>query len=240
VGAAREGMPTAEAWEARAAEWATWARTPGNDPFYELLNLPAFLALLPPAGRLTVDVGCGEGRLGRTLTDTGHTVIGVDSSPTLAGLARAAGGLREVLDAPADSIPLADASADLIVAFMTLQDMDEIEAPLEEAARVLGPGGVLCAAVPHPFTEMSRAREGDQDYFSAHRYADVIEHDGAAMTFESWRRPLSAYSAALERSGFGIESIREPIPDDAALAAVPRLAKWRTQPIFLHLRASLP
>ncbi len=240
MAAAPTSRPTVEAWEARAAEWATWARTPGNDPFYELLNLPAFLTLLPPAGRLTVDVGCGEGRLGRTLAERGHKVVGVDSSPTLAGLARTAGGLHEVLDARADAIPLADASADLIVAFMTLQDMDEIEAPLDEAARVLGRGGVLCAAVPHPFAEMSRARPGDGDYFSAHRYADVIEHDGAAMTFESWRRPLSAYSGALERSGFRIESIREPIPNEAALRAVPRLAKWRTQAVFLHLRASLP
>lgn len=232
--------PTAEAWEARAGEWAAWARTPGNDPFYELLNLPAFLSLLPAPGRLTVDVGCGEGRLSRVLAEGGHTVVGVDSSPTLAALARAAGGLREVLDAPADSIPLADGCADLVIAFMTLQDMDEIDGPLAEAARLLGPAGVLCAAAPHPFAEMSRARPGDDDYFRAHRYADAIERDGIAMTFESWRRPLSAYADALERAGFRIEAIREPVPDDGAIAAVPRLVKWRTQPVFLHVRASLP
>jgi SAM-dependent methyltransferase len=231
--------PTAEAWEAHAEEWARWARTPGHDHHYEHLNLPAFLALLPAAGRLTVDVGCGEGRLGRALADRGHAVIGVDSSLTLARLARAAGGYREVLDAPAHAIPLPAACAELVVAFMTLQDMDELEGPLSEAARLLAPGGCLCAAVPHPFAELLRGRAGDEDYFSAHRYVDVLERGGVAMSFESWRRPLSAYADALEQAGFTIEAIREPVPDDAALALAPELARWRRQPVFLHLRASL-
>lgn len=231
--------PTAQAWEAHAQAWASWARTPGHDYHYELFNLPAFIALLPPPGRLTIDLGCGEGRLGRALAAIGHTVVGVDSSPTLAALARAAGGYREVLEQAADSISLPDASADLLVAFMSLHDMDELDGPVCEAARVLEPGGRLCAAVPHPFAEASRERTGDGDYFAAHRYVDILERDGVRMTFESWRHPLSAYALALERAGFLIEAIREPRPDAAAIAAAPDLAKWRTQPIFLHLSALL-
>jgi len=232
--------PTSEAWEAHAQAWARWARTPGHDHHYEHLNLPAFLGLLPGPGHLTLDIGCGEGRLGRALADRGHLVVGVDSSPTLARLAREAGGYREVLDGPADSIALPDECADLVVAFMTLQDMDEIEAPVREAARLLSPAGRLCLAVPHPFAETSRARAGDSDYFTAHRYLDILERDGVSMTFESWRHPLSAYASALEHGGFLIESIREPVPDETALAAAPELARWREQPIFMHIRAVLP
>lgn len=231
--------PTVEAWEEHAQAWANWCRAPGHDFHYEHLNLPAFMRLLPAPGRLTIDAGCGEGRLGRALAEHGHTLIGVDSSPTLAGLARAAGGYREVLDASADSIPLPDDCADLFVAFMTLQDMDDLGAPIREAARVLEPGGRCCLAVPHPFTEMTRARPGDDDYFAAHRYVDILERGGLCMTFEGWRHPLSAYVLALEQAGFLVESIREPVPDDAALAAAPELAKWREQPIFLHIRALL-
>jgi hypothetical protein len=36
-----------------------------------------------------------------------------------------------------------------------------------------------------------------------------------------------------------IEALREPVPDEAALAAAPSLVKWREQPIFLHVRARL-
>lgn len=144
-----------------------------------------------------------------------------------------------MLEGPADSIALPDECADLVMAFMTLHDMDELAAPVREAARLLERGGRLCLAVPHPFAEMSRNRPGDRDYFMAYRYVDVLERDGVTMTFESWRRPLCAYTTALAQAGFLIESLREPVPDDTGLAAAPELAKWREQPIFLHIRAVL-
>ncbi len=53
-----------ERWEDEAEAWARWARTPGHDAWHWRLNWPAFLELLPPAGRLTLDLGCGEGRGG--------------------------------------------------------------------------------------------------------------------------------------------------------------------------------
>jgi SAM-dependent methyltransferase len=229
--------PTAAAWEAHADAWAAWARTPGVDVHYELFNLPAFLDLLPPPGRLTVDVGCGEGRLGRTLAARGHAVAGVDSSPTLTRLAREAGGHREVLQAPAASIPLPDDAADLVTMFMSLHDMDDLAAAVREAARLLAPGGCLCLAVPHPFVEMERARGADDSYFEPHRYTDVVERGGVPVTFESWRRPLSAYADALTAAGLAIDALREPAPGPAAVASAPELAKWRLRPIFLHIRA---
>ena len=229
--------PTFEAWEAHAEGWIRWARTPGHDYHYEQLNLPAFLDLLPPAGQLTVDVGCGEGRLGRVLADRGHAVVGVDSSPTLVSVARDAGGYREVLETKADSTPLPDACADLVTAFMSLHDMDDLAGAIAEAARVLVRSGRLCFAVPHPFAEMARARSGTSSYYSPERYVDVIERGGVSATFESWRRPLSADTSALQRTGFVIEAMTEPVPSEEALAAEPALAKWREQPIFLHVRA---
>jgi SAM-dependent methyltransferase len=232
--------PTSQAWETHADAWERWTRTPGLDYCYDLLNLPAFLALVPPPGRLTIDIGCGEGRLGRALAERGHEVLGVDSSPTLAQLARESGGYREVLEASAESIPLPDACADVAVAFMTLHDMDDLTAPVREAARLLQPGGRLCVAVPHPFAELAREHAGDSDYFTAHRYVESVEREDVAMTFVSWRHPLSAYTRALERAGFLVESIREPRPDAAALAAAPGLAYWCTHALFLHLRALLP
>jgi SAM-dependent methyltransferase len=81
-----------EEWENNARDWIKWARTPGHDVYYWRLNLPRFLELLPPPGRLTIDVGCGEGRLGRELTHRGHLVVDVDGSPTLALHIRAVKG----------------------------------------------------------------------------------------------------------------------------------------------------
>jgi hypothetical protein len=118
--------------------------------------------------------------------------------------------------------------------------MDDLAGPIAESARLLRAGGRMCLAVPHPFAEMARKRDGAPGYFTPHRYADVVERDGISMTFESWRRPLSAYTEALERAGFSIEAMREPTPGAAALVAAPELARWREQPLFLHIRALHP
>jgi hypothetical protein len=86
---------------------------------------------------------------------------------------------------------------------------------------------------------MARERPDAPGYYTPHRYVDLVERDGVTMTFESWRRPLSAYTQALERTGFVIEAMREPVPDEASLAAAPALVKWCEQPLFLQVRALL-
>ena len=81
---------TRAAWEQQAAGWIEWARSPELDHTFWGFNLPALLRLVPPPGRLTVDVGCGEGRVARELIRRGHTVVGVEGSEALAAAARAA------------------------------------------------------------------------------------------------------------------------------------------------------
>ena len=56
---------------------------------FERCNLPGLTDLLPRPGRCTVEVGCGEGRVGDFLRSSGHNVVACDGS---LGLARHAGG----------------------------------------------------------------------------------------------------------------------------------------------------
>ena len=82
------GATLRDAWEDEAARWIAWARSPGTDHFFWRFSLPALLDLTPAPGRLTVDMGCGEGRVGRELIARGHRVVGIEGSPTLAQAAR--------------------------------------------------------------------------------------------------------------------------------------------------------
>jgi hypothetical protein len=50
-------------WEEQATRWARWAREPDFDIYWQV-HRDAFLRLVPAAGRLTLDLGCGEGRPG--------------------------------------------------------------------------------------------------------------------------------------------------------------------------------
>jgi SAM-dependent methyltransferase len=160
---------------------------------------------------------------------------GIDSSPTLVGLAREAGGYEELVCGDAATLPWDAQSFDLALAFMSLHDMDDLTGTVAEIARVLEPGGTFCLAIVHP---LNRAPEALDDYFGEHRFAEELELDGLNMTFEGIDRPLEAYTRALSRVGFLIEELREPRPT-ATLAAASRLAKAAKRPYFLHMRCVL-
>jgi SAM-dependent methyltransferase len=231
-----------EAWDRRAGEWARFARVRGHDHWYERLNLPAFLELLPPPGRATLDLGCGEGRLGAVLAGLGHRVTGVETSPALARLAREH---HEVVEADAAALPLPDGSFDLVLAFMSLHDMDDMGGAVREAGRVLAPGGRFCLALEHPLQKAGAWDDPDDpaspfriggSYLAERRFRAVVERDGVGMELEGIDRPLEAYARALEQAGLAIEALREPRPDQAFVRDRPRAGKWLRIPIFLHLR----
>ena len=236
-------MNLRDEWESHAERWAVWARTPAHDHHFWEVNLPAFLELVPPAGRLTVDLGCGEGRLGRLLQERGHQVVGFDGSPTLTFLAATHEDAHPVALADIAALPVQSGVADLAIAFMSLHDVDDMTGSVREAARVLSPGGRLCLAVVHPLNSAGAFVDDSAEspfvvggqYLERFRYVDEIERDGLPMTFHSYHHPLGAYMGALEDAGFLVESVREPLdplPGD-------KHARWRRLPLFLQARAVL-
>lgn len=235
-----------EAWEEHAAAWIAWARTPGHDSYWQF-HRDAFLELVPPPSGRTLDLGCGEGRLGRDLAAVGHVVVGVDSSPTLIEAARKAAPESEFHAADAAALPFAADSFGLVVAFMSLQDVDDLEGAVREAARVVASGGRLCLAIVHPFSSAGRfaARERaapfviEGSYLEPFDYADVVARDGLEMTFASAHRPLGAYTERLSSAGFLIERLREvALPEHVFTDG--ESARWTRIPLFLHLRAVKP
>src|SRR5260370_6855167 len=112
-----------DGWESEARNWAEFARTPGHDPTYDDLNLPALLRLLPGPAGLTLDLGCGEGRLGRTLQSLGYQVVGIDAAPTMVRLAVSHQVPEPALLADAAALPFRDETFGLAVAPLSLHDL---------------------------------------------------------------------------------------------------------------------
>jgi SAM-dependent methyltransferase len=234
-------------WEREAENWIAWARPPGHDSYWYYRD--GFLALLPPPGRAMLDLGCGEGRLTRDLGARGYRVVGVDASPSLLNAARAVDPAGEYLLADAARLPFEDARFDLVVAYNSLMDIENMPAAVAEAARVLEPRGRFWAAIVHPLNSagaFANRQTGspfviDESYLAERPYVDELERDGLQMTFHSIHRPLELYSLAFERAGFVIEAIREPV----APSGIDRswgaegLERWRRLPAFLWLGAVL-
>jgi SAM-dependent methyltransferase len=228
-----------DAWEKEARNWVAWARKPGHDSYWRF-HRDRFLELVPPPAGPALDAGCGEGRLPRDLKARGYDVVGVDASPTLVEHAREAdpGGDYRVADAA--HVPFGDASFQLVTAFMSLHDMDDMDGAIRELSRVLVPGGRLCAAIVHPLNSAGRFESHaddapfvvSQSYLEHRPYADTVDRDGLRMTFTSIHRPLAAYVDALAAAGLVVERLSE-IPDETD----PPGARWQRIPLFLDFRA---
>lgn len=113
----------------------------------------ATVAGIRPGDRV-LDIGCGPGPLTRAAAKvagpTGH-VIGVDLAPEMVGYARRRGIIRrgaptEFRVADAGSLPLPDASVDVVVSALAWHHLPERPQAWAEALRVLRPGGRLMVA----------------------------------------------------------------------------------------------
>lgn len=201
-------------------------------------------------GRVPSSQTCVEGppvgttRRQSNLRALGHAMVALDASPTMVAAAREADPELEVVHADAAELPLEDESFDLVVAFMSLQDVDDFEGAIREAGRVLEPGGRLCLAIVHPFSSAGRF-DGDDpsspfvvegSYLERFHYEDHIVRGGLEMTFVSEHRPIQAYVDAIADAGLLVERIRENDVPDSAITQ-PRSRRWQRLPLFLHVRA---
>lgn len=128
----------------------------------------------PVAGRDLLDFGCGIGRVAIALAPRARSVLGLDLSEAMVAEARRRGAgmdkLSFVVGNGRDLAPVADGGIDLMIAvdsfpFLFAGGGDLIDRHLDEAARVLRPGGDL-----HVFNWSYRGNVS-ADIADAHRQA---------------------------------------------------------------------
>ncbi len=232
-----------QGWESEAANWAAFARTPGYDRAHENINLPRLLESLPAPGARTLDLACGEGRLSRLLRSLGHQVVGVDAAPSMIRLAATHEDAAMAVQGDGTLLPFASGAFDLVLAYMCLQDFDEMPPAVAEIGRVLAPGGRVLIAIPHPVNTAGTFQDKDKDapfvisgsYMDPAPLRDTVDREDVRLTFYGEHRPFEAYARAIEAAGLLIERVRE-----IASSGDPIPSKWQRIPLFLHLRAVKP
>ena len=165
--------------------------------------------------------------------------------PALHGGSRPPSGPRAAaVLADAAALPFGAGTFDLVVAYMSLHDMDRMPEAVAEAARVLERGGRLVVAIPHPVNsagsfhgpawERPVRDRGLLPRPAPRRLGG--RRGGIAMTFHSEHRPLEAYSRALETAGLLIEAIRDkPAVPAGVVADTPGKRRWQRIPLLLHM-----
>ena len=249
-------------WNDNADGWTRLTRA-GYDVYRDHLNTPAFFAMLPDFGGLAgLDIGCGEGHNTRLLAGRAAAMTAIDISAVFIAQARKreeerpSGIAYQV--ASAVELPFADETFDFATGFMSFMDVPETDLVLSEAHRILKPGGFLQFSICHPCFETPHRRnlrnESGQTYaievgdYFRNLNGEISEWLFGAAPEEAtnglsrfriprFTRTLSQWLNLLIATGFRLEQIAEPRPDDETVRACPRLQDAQVVAYFLHLRA---
>ena len=99
------------------------------------------------SGKRILDVGCGLGMYVSQFRQFSDDVYGVDIDPDK--IARASEWLPNLRVSPAEELPFGDASFDLILLNEVIEHVDDDRRAINEAFRVLAPGGHIVVYAPN-------------------------------------------------------------------------------------------
>jgi len=166
-------------------------------------------------GRDVLELGCGGAQWAVALVENGARAVGVDFSREQLRDARARGQRRDVelplLLGNAESLPLADASFDIVFCDHGAMSFARPEPCVAEVARVLRPGGLFAFCTASPILTVCWNEASDKvgttlehDYFGLNRL-----EDGESVVFQ---RTYGDWIRIFRDHGLAVEDLIEPRP----------------------------
>lgn len=223
-------------WTEVAEDWIAWVRAEGHDAFWAYRG--AFEQFVGQGVGVGLEIGAGEGRICRVLQGLGYDMTALEPVPAFLEAARAENSAATYIQASATNLPLASESFDLVVLYNVLMDVDDLDASVKEAARVLTPEGRMIVGIVHPIFDVymaSKSGETPPPYFEPHVLDAEVAANGLTMRFRGWTRPLSTYVNAFADAGLFVSRMEEPRPDPNHPATL-RLTERDSVPTFLWLK----
>ena len=205
-------------WDASAQAWIATQGNAGDFARQFVLDRP-MMARVRRGFRQALDVGCGEGRFCRMLRREGVGAVGIDPTAGLIEEARRRDPDGDYRIGRAEALETTDAAFDLVVSYLSLIDIDDIDAAIAEMARVLKPGGALLVANLTGFATASLDQGWRIDLlrgrvFEIDRYLESRRNEARwrGIAVHNWHRPLEVYMQRFLAEGLQLVHFAEPAP----------------------------
>ena len=229
-------------WTALAKDWIDAVQTGGDHNLHREALLDSWMlnTVGDVRGQSIIDLGCGEGRFSRMLANRGARVTGIDLCEPFIEYARSHRVRDEdyVLGDMEDLGSFSSGSFDLAVSYVSLVDVVNLQAIVDEAYRVLRTDGRFIACNLHPMVTTgqgwiwqgnTRLYRGLDDYFQeGERDMPLFGNRVTGL-----HRTLSSYVGSFLASGFKLEGVREPKPTAEQVSRYPGIADNLRVPEFI-------
>lgn len=160
-----------------------------------------------PAPAVIVDIGCGDGLATSVASNAspGHRFVGVDWSADAVRQASARGLTLVRAGVEGPGLPLAPDAADVVIMSELIEHLVDTDAALDEAWRVLKPGGTLLLSTPNLAAWYNRGllALGVQPVFSEVSLRGVFGRPGSQVAGHLHMFTRRALTGLLTARGFG-------------------------------------
>jgi len=205
-----------DSWRTNAQAWSAAVRERRIESRELVTDRAIVDAVLSRSPRSVLDLGCGEGWLGRALAERGVQLVGIDAVPDLIARATAAGGgdfrvaSYEQLAAGA-----LDFTADVAVCNFSLLGCESVETIFAAVPALLRPHGAFTIQTLHPMVAC-----GERPYQDGWREGSWAGFSSDFTDPAPWYfRTLASWLALFRTHGLRLLELREPLDPRTQKAA---------------------
>lgn len=218
----------------------------------DLVEIPNFRKLIPNVKEKKIlDLGCGYGENDKYCRDLdAKEILGIDISEHMIKIAEknnADENIKYKVMAMEDISKIKE-KFDIVISSLAFHYVKDYEKLIKDIYNLLNDNGILIFSIDHPLRIASKFEpwmkknytEINGKWFllvSDYNREGIREKEWNGVMVKKYHRNFSSLINGLVNSGFKIDKILEPIPDEESIKIIPKYINQYDRPYFLFIRA---
>ena len=218
----------------------------------DLVEIPNFRKLIPDVkGKRILDLGCGYGENDKYCIGLGvKEILGIDISKHMIKIAKENNNDENIKYKvmAMENINEIEEKFDIVISSLAFHYVKDYEKLINDIYNLLNDDGILIFSIDHPLRIASKFETWMKKNYtkingkwfllvSDYNREGIREKEWNGVMVKRYHRNFSSLINGLVNSGFKIDKILEPIPDEKAIKIIPKYINQYDRPYFLFVRA---